>query len=207
MHGPLLPLLAAVAVSCIMMGGPSQAADPRYPDWPCVQAKVPEISVAAIWAGPPIDDVEKAWESDAAVKELIPRLAARRVPIENAERHIAEFIAGNPIEREQKGKLLFAGLLDRLNRERSEVMDGIERLGRRMRDVAEHIRNDISELQKRQNAANPDKTKLQEITTRVEWNTRIFDDRRKTMRYVCEVPTLIEQRLFALSRAVQRAIE
>ena len=190
-----------------MMSGPSQAADPRYPDWPCVQAKVPEISVAAIWAGPPIDDVEKAWESDAAVKELISRLAPRRVPIENAQRRIAEFIAGNPVEREQKGKLLFAGLLDRLNRERSEVMDGIERLGRRMRDVAEHIRTDISELQKLQNAANPDKTKLQEISTRVEWNTRIFDDRRKTMRYVCEVPTLIEQRLFALSRAVQQAIE
>ena len=30
------------------------AADPRYPDWPCAQAKVPEISLAAVWAGPPL---------------------------------------------------------------------------------------------------------------------------------------------------------
>jgi hypothetical protein len=41
----------------------------------------------------------------------------------------------------------------------------------------------------------------------VEWSTRIFEDRRRTVRYVCEVPTLIEQRLFALSRALQQAIE
>ena len=34
------------------------AADPRYPDWPCIQAKVPEISLAAVWAGPPLDDIK-----------------------------------------------------------------------------------------------------------------------------------------------------
>ena len=203
----LLHLLAAVVANCLAACGPSQAADPRYPDWPCVQAKVPEISVAAIWAGPPIDDAEKTWENDARVKELVLRLAPRRVPIEDAQRRIAEFIAGSAAEREEKGKLLFAGLLDRLNRERTEVMDGIERLGRRMKDVAENIRNDISEVQKLQNAANQDQSKLQDLLNRVEWNTRIFEDRRKTMRYVCEVPTLIEQRLFALSRAVQQAIE
>src|SRR5438477_102188 len=30
------------------------AADPRYPDWPCVPANVAEISLAAVWAGPPL---------------------------------------------------------------------------------------------------------------------------------------------------------
>jgi len=203
----LLHLLAAVVANCLAACGPSQAADPRYPDWPCVQAKVPEISVAAIWAGPPIDDAEKTWENDARVKELVLRLVPRRVPIEEAQRRIAEFIAGSAAVREEKGKLLFAGLLDRLNRERTEVMDGIERLGRRMKDAAENIRNDISEVHRLQNAANQDQSKLQDLLNRVEWNTRIFEDRRKTMRYVCEVPTLIEQRLFALSRAVQQAIE
>lgn len=203
----LLHLLAAVVANCLAACWPSQAADPRYPDWPCVQAKVPEISVAAIWAGPPIDDAEKTWENDARVKELVLRLVPRRVPIEEAQRRIAEFIAGSAAVREEKGKLLFAGLLDRLNRERTEVMDGIERLGRRMKDAAENIRNDISEVHRLQNAANQDQSKLQDLLNRVEWNTRIFEDRRKTMRYVCEVPTLIEQRLFALSRAVQQAIE
>ena len=40
------------------------AADPRYPDWPCAQAKVPEISLAAVWAGPPLGDAEEKWKND-----------------------------------------------------------------------------------------------------------------------------------------------
>ncbi len=48
----------------MVVGSTSQAlaADPRYPDWPCVQAKVPEISLAAVWAGPPLDDVAGKWK-------------------------------------------------------------------------------------------------------------------------------------------------
>ena len=30
----------------------SLRADPRYPDWPCMQPKVPELSAAAMWSGP-----------------------------------------------------------------------------------------------------------------------------------------------------------
>ena len=48
--------IAAWLVVTATLGG-AHAADPRYPDWPCVQAKVPEISLAAVWAGPPLDDV------------------------------------------------------------------------------------------------------------------------------------------------------
>src|SRR5262249_43273262 len=44
----------------------------------------------------------------------------------------------------------------------------------------------------------PDQSRIDELTDRVEWDTRIFEERRKTMNFVCEVPVLIEQRLFAL---------
>jgi hypothetical protein len=186
---------------------PALAADPRYPDWPCVQAKVPEISVAAVWAGPPLDEAVKTWEDDPRIKGLIPRLAPRRTSIDDANMIIAEFIVGSAGEREQKGVILFAGLFERLNRERTEIMNGIDRLGRRQKELAEKIRSDISELHRLQDAANPDEAKLREISNQVEWSTRIFEERRKTTRYVCEVPALIEQRLFALSRAVQEAME
>src|SRR5213595_3617037 len=86
----------------------SHAADPRYPDWPCAQAKVPEISVVAVWDGLPLDEAEKAWESDPRVKDLIPRVAPRRVPLEDAQRIIADFIVGSADERKQGGTLLFA---------------------------------------------------------------------------------------------------
>jgi hypothetical protein len=41
----------------------------------------------------------------------------------------------------------------------------------------------------------------------VQRDTRIFEDRRRTIDAVCEVLTLIEQRLFALSRIIQEAME
>ena len=119
----------------------------------------------------------------------------------------AEFVVGNVTERERKGTLLFAGLFERINRERAEVMTGIERLGRRQKDLAEKIRSDISELHKLQDSTTPNETRIQELGNQVQWSTRIFEDRQKSVRYVCEVPTLIEQRLFALGRAVQQAME
>ena len=41
----------------------------------------------------------------------------------------------------------------------------------------------------------------------IDWDTRIFEERRKTISYACEVPVLIEQRLFALARAIQHSME
>ena len=172
-----------------------------------MQAKVPELSVVAMWGGPPLDDAAKAWENDPKIKDLVPRLAARRVPLADAEKSVAEFITGSAAEREQKAKLLFAGLFDRLNRERTEVMNGIERLNRRQQELADKLRSDIAELHKVQDAPTPDAAKLAEMSRQVEWSTRIFEDRRKSIRFVCEVPVLIEQRLFALGRAVQQAME
>jgi len=73
--------LCAVAIAVaseLVLRGMALAADPRFPDWSCNQVKAPEISVAAVWAGPAIDDVGNAWEEeDAAIRDLVARLAAR----------------------------------------------------------------------------------------------------------------------------------
>ncbi|MDB5601850.1 MAG: uncharacterized protein JWN71_3894 [Xanthobacteraceae bacterium] len=196
-------LLAALSAS------PTNAAmvDPRFPDWPCQQIKVPELSVAAMWAGPPIDDIRASWANDPRLKELVAKLAARRTPLEEAEKDIAAFITGSAAEKETKAKLLFAGLFDTLNRERTEVMDGIERFSRRMKEFADTLRADAQALRTVQDAPNQDEKKMQELVSRLEWKTRVFDDRRKTTAYACEVPVLIDQRLFALSRMIQQAME
>jgi hypothetical protein len=39
------------------------------------------------------------------------------------------------------------------------------------------------------------------------WSLRVFDERQRSLRFVCEVPVLIEQRLFALSRMIQSALQ
>lgn len=199
--------LSLMVVIDLTLRGTAFAADPRFADWPCMQIKVPEISAAAVWSGPPIDDVGNAWDEDTAVRDLVARLAARRTALDEAQKTIADFITGNAAERQQKAKLLFAGLLARLNAERSEVMDGIERFYRQQKELAAKTRSEISELRKLQDAANQDQSKIEELANRLAWDTRIFDERRKTISFACEVPILIEQRLFALARMIEQTIE
>lgn len=181
--------------------------DPRFPDWPCQQIKVPELSVAAMWAGPPIDDVGSNWTNDPKLKELVAKVAARRTPLDEAEKEIVAFVTGSAAEKETKAKLLFAGLFETLNRERTEVMDGIERFSRRMKEFADVLRADAQALRTAHDTPGQDEKKMQELVSQLEWKTRVFDDRRKTTAYACEVPVLIDQRLFALSRMIQQAME
>jgi hypothetical protein len=183
------------------------AADPRYPDWPCVQAKVPEISLAAVWAGPPLDDATEKWKNDAKVSALVPILAARRTPLEEAKKAVTEFLTGSAAEKTETGKLLFAGLFETLNAQRNSVLNGLERVTRRQREAADKIRSDTLALHALQDASPPDQPKIDELSNQLIWETRIFEDRRRVIGFVCEVPTAIDQRLFALGRVIQQEME
>jgi hypothetical protein len=201
-------LMTATAAWLALMAsaGFAFAVDPRYPDWPCAQAKVPEISLAAVWAGPPLDDVQNKWKDDPKISALVAKLSARRTPIDEAEKSIGEFLSGSP-EKTTAGKLLFAGLFDTLNAQRSSVMNGLERVTRKQREEADRIRSDTLALQALQSAASPDQAKIDELGNQLTWETRIFEDRRRVVKFVCEVPTAIDQRLFALGRAIQQDME
>src|SRR5258708_16961616 len=200
-----MPIAALLAVAAST--GPGLAGDRRYPDWPCAKAKVPEISLAAVWAGPPLDDVQDKWKNDAKVSALVSKLAARRFPIEEAQKAITEVLTGSTTEKTTTGKLLFAGLFDTLNAQRSQVMNGLERVMRKQREAADKVRSDTVALQALQDASPPDQAKVDELGNQLTWETRIFEDRRRVIKFVCEVPTAIDQRLFALGRTIQQEIE
>ena len=183
------------------------AADPRYPDWPCEQAKVPEISLAAVWAGPPLDDAQKKWKDDPKISTLVAKLSARKVPLEVAETEAKDFLTNSAPDKSENAKLLFAGLFETLNAQRSSVMTGLERVTRRQRVAADKIHTDTLELQTLQDATPRDDAKVDALSNQLVWETRIFEDRRKVLRFVCEVPTTIDQRLFALGRVIQQEMD
>jgi hypothetical protein len=183
------------------------AADPRYPDWPCAQAKVPEISLAAVWAGPPLGDAEEKWKDDPKVSALVGKAAARKTALDDAQKAITEFLSAPGTDKVTTGKLLFAGLFQQLNAERSSVMGGLERVTRKQRQAADKIRADTIALQALQDATPPDQPKIDELGNQLVWETRIFEDRRRVVKFVCDVPTAIDQRLFALGRTIQQEIE
>jgi hypothetical protein len=195
--------LLAIAASTQL----SLAADPRYPDWPCAQAKVSEISLAAVWAGPPLGDAEEKWKNDPKVSALVEKAAARKTPLDDAQKAIKEFLDVPGTDKAATGKLLFAGLFERLNAERSSVMSGLERVTRKQREAADKVRTDTIALQALQDATPRDQPKIDELGNQLVWETRIFEDRRRVVKFVCEVPTTIDQRLFALGRTIQQEIE
>src|SRR6266446_1075792 len=139
---PMKPVGLLLSAIITLLAGlrVADAADPRYPDWPCVQAKVPDLSIAAVWDGPSIEPAQKAWQDDPTIKNLIARLAARRIAIEEAQKSVEDFLAGAGAAKTDKGVLLFAGLFETLNRERTEIMNGLERMQRSQRELADRIK-------------------------------------------------------------------
>jgi hypothetical protein len=182
------------------------ALDPRYPDWPCQQLKVPGIAIASVWTGPSIEIGDNAKPADAKQAELVSRLAARRTPIEDARKLIVDYVAGTSAEKQEKAKTLFAALYSTLNAQRDEVMNGIERFSRKQKAAAADIREEAQKLREMQDKPNADPAQNEELASRLAWQTRIFEDRRKSTSYVCDVPVLIEKRLFDLGGAIQNAV-
>lgn len=199
-------ILAMAALALAAASTAAHAADPRYPNWPCTQAKVPEISLAAVWAGPALDDAETKWKNDTKVAALVARLSARKTPMDEAEKSVKDFLA-TAADKSANAKLLFAGLFDTLNAQRSQVMSGLERVSRKQREAADKIREETIALQALQGATPRDEAKVEALGNELIWKTRIFEDRNKVVRFVCEVPTAIDQRLFALGRVIQQEME
>jgi hypothetical protein len=197
--GTLLGVVASTQ-SCL-------AVDPRYPDWPCAQPKVPEISLAAVWAGPPLDDASQKWKDDPKVSAMVEKLAARKLPLDDAQKAVTDFLTSPGTDKAAAGKLLFAGLFDTLNAQRSSVMSGLERVTRKQREAADKIRADTVTLQGVQDATTPDQSKVDELGNQLVWETRIFEDRRRVVKFVCDVPTTIDRRLFALGRTIAQDME
>ncbi len=198
------PITALTVFVLLQAGVPAAAADKRFPDWPCQQVKVPELSVAAIWPEPIPQEAGKPASQVPGLNDIVAQLAARRTPMEEAEKQISSFVTGAPEERKEKADLLFIGLFNALNAQRFQVMNGLERAYRTQIDLAEKIRLDAEKLRALQDA-NSDSPQMKELVGQVQWETRIFDDRRKTLKYACEVPVEIDQRIFALARAIQKA--
>jgi hypothetical protein len=156
---------------------------------------------ASVWNGPSIDGVD-AKPADSKQADLVARLAARRTPIEDAKKLIADYLTGTDAEKQQKAKTLFASLYSMLNAQRDEVMSGIERFSRKQKSAADDIRAQAQKLRDMQDKADADQAQTENLASQLAWQTRIFEDRRKSTSYVCEVPVQIEKRLFDLGSAI-----
>jgi hypothetical protein len=188
---------------------------PVNSDWPCQQILVHNISVPAVWAGPSIEGID--WQSDSKLVDLIDKIAPRRLSLEEAQQDITEFAKTLGADKNAKLTALFAGLFHKLDQERVQLIDGLDRFGHKQKELGDKLRVETAELhaeQDKEGAAPLPDLKDQSnptsapgpgasILEKLQWDLRIFQDRHKAVSFVCESPVLIEQRLFALAHTIQ----
>ncbi|WP_353641180.1 hypothetical protein [Mesorhizobium sp. WSM2239] len=192
-----------VLAALLLPASAALAAMNTDPDWPCIQRKVPELSLGQIWNGPELPQSAKNWAQDPEIPALVKELAARRVPIGEAQSQIRDFATGLPGDQKNaRMAMLFQGLFDYMNAERLQVISGIARYARNQLELAARLRKEASEVDALRRKPDADINEIAVRTDRLTWETRVFEERVQSLTYVCEVPTLIEQRLYALAKTV-----
>ncbi len=200
--------------AAVLMAGLTTAAAPVYAapkgDWPCIQRRVPALSAGTFWSGAPVDEAAmKAWRGDAEITKLVAKLVSRRTAVKDAEKLAGTFAAAHGTGNARRVTLVFAGVFYELNSLRSSLIRGIERFTRNQRRLAEDVNKDRAELDKLR--ALPEKTPkqtadIEALQNKLLWQARLHKERESTLRYVCETPVLLEQRVFAIARALQNGM-
>lgn len=210
MTGKYRPLL--LIVPALLLAGTSQnvhAAFGSSPDWPCIQREVPEISLGMVWPGGPLDVKDTNWTQDQAVANLVRNLTSRRNSVEEALKFVDEFAADQKENRAQKLQAAFIGALQRINAERRQIMGGIKRYARRQAALADQIKKKSLEeasLSRQSPLTDENRRRLSQLREEIEWDTRIYEERERSLTYVCETPVFLEQRLFQIGRHVAELI-
>lgn len=215
-HVPLIASLLVLGSGAIHAGAPpttiegaEEAAPPPIDmtsEWPCVQRRVETLTVAQIWDGPSIEGV-KGWFREPGIPDLIEVLASRRVPLAEAEAAIKAFAEAQPQDkRDEKLTLLFAGLFDKVNSQRRTVMSGIVKYQKSQIERAKELERqstELGKLERTQKLGQEDTPELAQVREKFTWTQRIFQERQSSIPLACELPVLIEERLYALTRAIR----
>ena len=191
-RGPILAIL-------ILASGAAHAASGTDPTWPCIQRKQPHLSLGQMWTGPLPDEATNALARDPAITALAARLEQRRLPLEEAETLIADFAA---TADDAQLTALMQAILAQIEPERSAIIEGIARYGQRQVDLAAMIETRRARMAELEAATQPDFDAIDAEEKALDWDERIFTDRQQSLTYVCESPVILEQRAFALARAI-----
>lgn len=187
-----------------LIAGAAHAESSTDPDWPCVQRKQPHLSLGQMWTGPEPDDAIRALAETPDIAALADRLEQRRLPIEEAQAQIADY--AKTADNQHLAALMLA-IFERVEPNRSALIAGIARYGNKQVDLSKQIEDHRAKMAEMQKAPKPDFDAIDAEEQKLDWDMRIFQDRQQSLTYVCETPVILEQRVFALARAIQAGLK
>ena len=193
-----------ITLALALLSGPAWSASGTDPDWPCIQRKQPHLSLGQVWTGPPPDAAATEMGRDPAIADLADRLEQRRLPLAEAEAEIAEFA-----RTASDGQLvaLMQAIFERIDRDRGALIAGIGRYGQAQVDLARRIEDRRARMAQLEAAPDPDFDAIDAEEAALDWDQRIFTERQQSLTYVCETPVILEQRVFALGRAIASGLD
>jgi hypothetical protein len=182
----------------------AEGAAQEDPDWPCEQALVPEVSAAVVWDGPPADAFPQDWRHDPGVLALVERITQIQANEAQAQQAVQAFASAlEPGDKDRMLTLAFAGVLETLNHDRRTLISGIKRYSRDQTRRAEALGKELDAMVRlEQDASESGQQQIDALKKRLELEQRIFDEREKTIPYLCMRPVSVEQRLGFLARTL-----
>jgi hypothetical protein len=177
---------AVAALSLFLLGFSAKAQTPA--DWPCRQRYVPGLSEGAVWTGPALNEASRNWTGDPELTALVEKVASRTTPVAAAVAAIHDYAAKLP-DKDRLAKL--------------PRLFGIRRYSRRQGSLAKRIEERSSELSRLPVSGDPAiAAHASELEQQLYWDSRIFDDRKRMLPYICDQPVVLEQRLFTLTQEI-----
>ncbi|WP_353476479.1 hypothetical protein [Salipiger sp. H15] len=85
------------------------------------------------------------------------------------------------------------------------IIKGIGKFSLGQVDLAAKIDAARAEMDSQMAKEAPDYDRVDALEEQIDWDQRIFTDRQQTIRYLCETPQLLEQRLYAIAQLLQEA--
>jgi len=195
---------ALAAALAAMMAARVVAQETMDPDWPCIQVLVPTISSAVVWDGPSIEGLEARWRDQVGVARLVGHVTQRHVDADQAEQKIDAFAESQTTaDRNAALTAVFAGIWEILNEKRQYMIERIKEFTRQQNARANRIENMLLELEVISSDSSPASgAKIAKFRQNLALEVRIFEDREKSIVYLCELPVKVGGKIGVLARAI-----
>jgi hypothetical protein len=170
----------------------------QNPDWPCAQQLIVKLEPGGYWNGPVPQHTD--WRDDEKLFGLVAEIVDRDTPDADGLAKLNAYVDSIPADQRATAlPRVFSAIVDQTNDERSLLIQRIEQLGHRQRNMGD----EIAQLSTKADGMPESDPKRPDLVGERDFDVRAFQETQHTMRYACEAPANMERRLGIYARALQ----
>lgn len=191
----ILLYLLAIAFSTTSYSAPDKE------DWFCAQKLVEKISIGAIWSNgyhKIINDFSNNSVASSTQTEAFSKKILIHQNKQNAKKIIKEFAKKYPDDEQLT--LLFADVFESLNKQRQEKISFVLNYGNSHKNRIKTLQETRDKI--REAIKNKQTSLLKNLEEQYQWQTVIFNSRKKHNPYLCQQVVDIDGYAFFISKEI-----